>query len=111
MTVTTFRMGLKHGKEGKPKFCAVMADGDLSTLESSQDWDRNELNPKRPLYYKERGEKCPAIVANNKLAFFALTNQCGGEYTYLFSDGKWVCYGMDGNEVTIPANLESNTPQ
>ena len=87
------------------KIRAVMADGDMSTLQSSHDWNRNELNPPRPLYYKERGENCPAQVSGNKLNFFALTNDCGGEYMYLFENGKWTCYDNDGTVVMIPPNI------
>ena len=86
------------------KIRAVMADGDMSTLESSQDWNRKDLNPKRPLYYKERGENTPATVSGNKYHFFNLTRNCGGEYAYLFENGKWTCYEANNlDEVAIPA--------
>jgi len=42
-------------------------------------------------YYSERGEDCPPRFDNNMTEF--LSN--GEEYSYIFRNGRWICYDMN----------------
>lgn len=62
----------------------LMSGGDISSIEANLDWDREEINPPRPLYFNERGEKTKPIISHNLLEFGTLCNNYGCEHAYLF---------------------------
>ena len=72
----------------------LIKKGNISTIESAQDWSGNKLEPKQVLYYADRGdEDNEAVVSKNVDDFFVLTNNSWGEFAYLFvRDGYWQFY-------------------
>jgi hypothetical protein len=81
--------------------------GDMSSAWTNAGWN-NETRQQGALYYSERGEDCPPEVSDDLDYFLKLTNDCGGEYAYVFANGEWKCYntttwkGEYGKEVAIP---------
>lgn len=85
-------MKLVENYNDEAKIRKVMEKGDISSLESDQDWNFKQLPNKTVRYYSERGEDTPSQTSKNFSEFMNLTQNCGGEYAYLFKDGKWHCY-------------------
>ncbi len=76
----------------KEKISELLDGGDMSCCDSNTDWDRNELDEPRPLYYNERGEKTEPRLDLN----FDDYMDGGEEYAYIFTlDHKWECYALD----------------
>ena len=82
--------------------------GDISCLWTNAGWNNETLPETGPLPYSARGEDCPPEVSDDLDYFLKLTNECGGEYAYVFANGEWKCYntttwkGEYGKEVAIP---------
>ena len=74
------------------KIREVMKDGDMSCIAAARDWNHNEI-PKRPLYYKERGENCPPVT-NSQYSFWELCHDCGAEFAYVFENGEWSQFSL-----------------
>lgn len=87
------------------KLREVMNGGDMSSIESDRTWNSTTREP-QPLYYKERGENCPAKMSLNLSVYHEHAKDCGAEFWYLFHDGKWTCYQekreSSYKEVAIP---------
>lgn len=78
------------------KVCELMALGDLSSLGrqigQKHDFDThgNEHRDWCCAYGRDRGETGIEAVTSNTLEDLkALTQECGGEYLYLFDNGTW----------------------
>jgi hypothetical protein len=83
--------------------------GDISCLWTNAGWNNETLLKTGPLPYSSRGEQGVEPVLSDDLDYFLkLTNECGGEYAYVFANGQWKCYdtttwnGTYGNELSIP---------
>jgi hypothetical protein len=62
----------------------------------------NETLPETgPLYYSARGEDCPPRLDKDMEEFFS----AGEEYSYIFTNGQWVCYDMHEFEPQIAPEL------
>lgn len=72
----------KYGKAAAVR--KLLSKGDISSLETDEDWQRNKRKP-QPLYYYERGET--SVDARNvcltELREFADGSGCEYLYTYL----------------------------
>lgn len=76
------------------KVCALMALGSLSVLGASigqkHDFDRRGDFDDCTAYGRDRGEEdTEAMTSDTLQELNALTQDCGGEYLYLFQDGAW----------------------
>ncbi len=66
--------------------------GDMSCCWTDERWDESGVvGVYGPQYYSQRGEDCPPRLDADLNEY--LVN--GEEYWYLFTNGKWVCYGAD----------------
>lgn len=92
---------LCSGYKSEEKIRELMVKGDISSLESKRDWDRKELEVPIVLYYNDRGEKTEKQISSSLLSYFSLTNDCGGEYCYLYKNGKWECYNSHGESINL----------
>jgi len=85
--------------------------GNLSSLYTNSDWERQDRPFYGPLYYTERGEKISnnqPHYSSNLTEYLQHTDDSCGEYAYIFKNGEWVCYKVDSRldgytEVPIPA--------
>lgn len=77
------------------KLIHLMEGGDISSIGSNQDWDRNELEEPTVLYYNDRGEKTRSHVCANKSQLFRRGENMGCDYIYLFDGVVWWCYQRD----------------
>ena len=84
----------------------LISGGDISTLESKHDWNLNPIEP-RPLYYSERGENCPAQSAGNFQGYIDQTRSCGGEFCYLFRNGKWEAFEIISSNLARSVDIPS----
>lgn len=68
---------------------ALIAPGDISSLETAEDWQRQPLPQSRPLYYYERGD---ANVSPRSFASLADLKQwadgCNCEHVYYYQPRK-----------------------
>ena len=68
---------------------ALIAPGDLSTLQASSDWQLEPIAEPRPLYYKERGE---SNVSPRSFASFSelidWADGCNCEHIYFYKPRK-----------------------
>ena len=91
----------------KEKISDLLNGGDISCIESDQDWNREKVNI-HVKYYNERGEDTEPRL-DLSLADY-LNN--GEEYAYLFTDeNKWICYNLQDpkyiHQINIPeVNVE-----
>ena len=71
----------------------LIEEGDLSCIESHQDWDRKELTKPIVLSYKMRGEDCPA-AHHETLSDFLDYDTVQTEYSYLWNPEikHWICW-------------------
>ena len=69
--------------------------GDMSCCDSDSDWDLKKCES-HVQYYSLRGEDCPPKISESITEFFEQTENCDGEYAYLFNNGEWTCYDMGG---------------
>jgi len=82
---------LKEKFNTREKVAELIDGGDISCCDSDTDWDRNELETSRPLYYNERGEKTEPKLHLNIDDYFEI----GEEYAYVFTlDHEWECYAL-----------------
>ena len=70
----------------------LIDSGDMSSCWTDERWDESGVvGVYGPQYYSQRGEDCPPRLDANLNEYL-----CNGEeYWYLFTNGKWVCYGND----------------
>ena len=73
----------------KEQVAELLDGGDISCIDSDQDWDRQEVEP-HVLYYNARGEKTEPRLDLNEYDFFT----DGEEFAYIFDDGEWTCYDL-----------------
>ena len=65
--------------------------GDMSSCWADEIWGKKlPQGEYAPEYYSARGENCPPRYDKDMEEFFSM----GEEYSYIFRDGKWVCYDM-----------------
>ena len=99
-------LSVYHHWDGYPEWLGVMLEkkfntrslvselldgGDISCIDSDTDWDRNQLEETRPLYYNERGDNTEPRLDLNVEDYFA----AGEEYAYIFTlDHTWECYAL-----------------
>ena len=75
--------------------------GDMSSIESDRDWNRN-IAPTHVQYYSQRGDsECEPLLHKNQRAFIKTTVDCWGEYSYLYRNGRWFCYDEKGKSVSL----------
>jgi hypothetical protein len=75
--------------------------GDMSSIESDRDWDRNTV-PTHVQYYSQRGDtECEPLLHKNQREFIKTTGDCWGEYSYLYRNGRWFCYDEKGKSVSL----------
>ena len=75
--------------------------GDMSSIESNHDWERNEVAP-HVQYYSQRGDTgCEPLLHKNQREFIKTTVDCWGEYSYLYRNGRWFCYDEKGKSVSL----------
>ena len=81
------------------KAAGLIDGGDISSLWTDTDWDKQPLPKNGTLYYSDRGEVSfePRLDAN--LAEYLSD---GEEYAYLFANGEWVCYNMNQFNDKLP---------
>lgn len=51
--------------------------------------------------YKSRGEDCPASISKTEKEFEKKTEDCWGEYAYLYKDNKWYINKLNGGGFTV----------
>ena len=92
----------------RDKVAELIDGGDLSCCDSDSDWDRNTVDPTRPLYYNERGENTEPRLDANQTAYFG-NNE---EFAYIYTlDHEWECYNLQGGtpvKETIPTQVEAD---
>jgi hypothetical protein len=75
------------------KAAELIDGGDISCLWTNAGWSNETLPITGPLYYSSRGEDCPPRL-DADLCEFLLPDK-SEEYSYLFVNGRWVCYDMN----------------
>ena len=79
--------------------------GDISALWTNAGWNNETLPETGPLYFSSRGENCPPRLDKDLNEYLSNSE----EYSYIFTNGEWVCYVNDSRglgivkEVEIPA--------
>ena len=74
------------------KASELIDGGDMSCLWTNAGWSNETLPSTGPLYYSSRGEYCPPRLDADLCEYLLPDNS--EEFSYLFRDGKWVCYNM-----------------
>ena len=118
-----------HHWDGYPKWLGVQLEqlytnresinelldgGDISCVSTLEGWRDREGNKTRfespkVLYYNDRGERTTATMSVNIYDYLKLTEDCTGEYAYLFVDNRWICYNIDTKEIEpIPEAQTAN---
>ena len=72
---------LKHHYTKLRDIINLLDNGDLSVLKSTIE---------ESVFYKERGEDTPAQIFKSESDWLDYANNCGCEYSYLFSENKWI---------------------
>ena len=86
----------------KEKVTDLIDGGDISCAWSDSDWDRNDIETNRPLYYAERGDSGVEPQHHESITeYFQCTKDSWGEYAYIFNEGEWFCYDTNDNCVLV----------
>lgn len=87
------------------KAAELIDGGDLSSLWTDTDWNREPTEERRPLYYSERGDMTEPRYDMSLKTYLAN----GEEYAYVFMNQEWVCYDLhDAPElvkIPVPVSL------
>ena len=85
---------LKNKFNTREKVAELLDGGDLSSCDTTTDWDRNDLDQPRPLYYNERGEKTEPRLDLN-FDDYVENPDNDAEFVYIFTnENKWECYAI-----------------
>jgi hypothetical protein len=87
--------------ETRGKVSALIDGGDMSSCWTNAGFSNETLPETGPLYYSARGEDCPPRLDKDMEEFFS----AGEEYSYIFTNGQWVCYDMHEFEPQIAPEL------
>ena len=79
---------LKTHYNTKEKVAELIDGGDMSSC-----WGED----KKPEYYSARGEDCPPRLDANLNEYLGNSE----EYSYIFTNGEWVCYANDSRGLGI----------
>lgn len=79
----------------------LLDGGDISSLESDQDWNQVKLETPIVLYYKDRGEQNVNFLVETYDEFF--TCKRSEQYIYLFNNNQWFCFTDKGFACPIPS--------
>ena len=75
--------------------------GDISTIETDKDWGYKTA-PTHVQYYAQRGDTgVEPLLHKNQREFIKVTDDCCGEYSYLYRNGRWFCYDINGKSVSL----------
>jgi len=86
---------LQQNYTTKDQIAELLDGGDISSIESDEDWERNKLDEKIVLYYNDRGEKTEPKLDLNVEDYVENENGMCEEYAYLFVNNQWECYDLD----------------
>lgn len=83
----------------REKVETLIDSGDVSCLWTDKDWNGNEWSDCKyqALTYKMRGEDCPPRLDSNLNEYLGNSE----EYSYIFTNGEWVCYANDSRGLGI----------
>ncbi len=77
--------------------------GDMSSCWSDACWETKlPVGEYGPEYYSQRGEDCPPRLDKNLNEYLCNSE----EYSYLFTNGEWVCYANDSRGLNIVKEIE-----
>ena len=98
---------LKTHYNSKELAAELIDGGDMSSCWSEERWvDRpnefggaytNKVQEYGPQYYSQRGEDCPPRLDANLNEYLGNSE----EYSYIFTNGEWVCYANDSRGLGI----------
>jgi hypothetical protein len=75
------------------KAAELIDGGNISGLWTNVGWTNETLPVTGPLYESQRGNDCPPRLDADLCEFLLPDNS--QEYSYLFVNGRWVCYNMN----------------
>lgn len=81
----------------REKVAALIDGGDVSCLWTDDRWDNSGDGSYGPNYYSYRGEDCPPRLDSNLNEYLGNSE----EYSYIFTNGEWVCYANDSRGLGI----------
>ena len=88
----------------KEQVAELLDGGDISCIDSDQNWDRQEVES-HVLYYNARGEDTEPRFDQSVEDYLAN----GEEFAYLFENNEWVCYDLHYDtpmDIPIPQKSE-----
>ena len=85
----------------KEKVTDLIDGGDISCAWSDSDWDRNDIETNRPLYYAGRGDSAEPQHHESITSISIKAKDSWGEYAYIFNEGEWFCYDTNDNCVLV----------
>jgi hypothetical protein len=95
------------------KIAELMALGDLSSLGASIGTKHSfgaRTDGECTAYGRDRGETGIDAVTSATYADLAkLTQDCGGEWLYVFRDGQWLCAESGGSMFGMPSTKQPET--
>ena len=76
---------------------------------SPLNWDSwNKIHPRNMCdTYASRGEDCPSITHKDIKEYKEYSYDCGGEFTYLYKDGKWFVLEYGNEPVSVEEVLDN----
>ena len=84
---------LKTHYNTRAKAAELIDGGDMSSCWTDSRWDDSADGSYGPQYYSQRGDNCPPRLDADLCEYLLPENS--EEYSYLFRNGKWVCYSMN----------------
>lgn len=76
------------------KIVDLLDGGDISSLKTDHDWDRNPM-PAGVLYYADRGEQHDVQHFQSVVDLEDTARGMGCEYLYVYDESKWICEDLN----------------
>ena len=98
---------LLNNYKDEDKVKKLLKLGDMSSLGSEpvanpKGWDYSEpMRDDMCVTYATRGEYCPSAKSKDLEAYAELSDECWGEYTYLFKDNEWYLVEEDDGKYVL----------
>lgn len=94
---------LKTHYNTKDKVTELIDGGDMSSCWTDERWNsETKVQEYGPQYYSQRGENCPPRLDKDLNEYLCNSE----EYSYLFTNGEWVCYANDSRGLNIVKEIE-----
>jgi len=88
---------LRDDYTDRNKIVDLLDGGDISSLKTDHDWDRNPM-PTGVLYYADRGDDAAVQHFQSVVDLEDTARGMGCDYLYVYDESKWICEDLSNSD-------------